>query len=578
MSCSVRTALLLILLLLDISCAADYIPFTPCPLLGPRFPIPKYTSESAIVREGTQNLTDALNSYVAAGDGDFGSITPNITSFSITLFSVDKPNSTDPYFYEYHHSSQTNTKVDVRVIYPVGDLTTLFTVWLFLIEAGEEYWSDPVSKWLPELASSFGSETTNLKYWDSVTLGDLAAHLGGIGRYSPDQDFLDPELAIFFQEHQNTKKYPCETRSGSCDRAQFLSYIGKRTPVFGPARTPIFSNTGFILLAYALENIKNRPFNEMLTSSILAPLNMSDSALNTAPKNSSSTSFNRSTGASNVLLEIEAPYNGLFSSVSDISVALRAMFSSQLIDPSVTNRWLKPVAHTSNRANSVGRPWEIFSLTVKGPSPVIPVHQVRGNIDLYSSHVGLVPDYNVGFVVMGTDSVKNPDFNAIVDMISVAMIPALEKNAIVQATQAFSGTYSAKSGDGQNTTVSLTIAQAIDSSPGLTLTKFTSGSQDLRTVYAQLQDIRPENLSIRLYLAYQADDTAQGSSVAFRAVFQDMSALADACTPTCETWRYVDKMQYKGVALDEFVFKTGGDEAVDVEVKALQLQLKKHLD
>ncbi|CAO2652137.1 Nn.00g004200.m01.CDS01 [Neocucurbitaria sp. VM-36] len=570
------TASLLPLLSWIGSIAAQNADFAPCSLLGPRFPIPRNTIASPIIQSGLLNLTAALDAYISTGDGEFGPITPNTTSFSIALFSIDESNSTKPFMYEYHHTTESVAMVDADSVYRVGDLTTLFTTWLFLIEAGEEYWPDPVSKWVPELRSNTSmTETIGRVNWDSVTLGDLAAHLGGIGQYNPDQKPLDPELAALIQAYKNDESSPCATESKICGRTEFLNYFNEHAPVFAPASTPIFSNAGFIILAYALETIKGRSFNEMLTSSILVPLNMSSSYLLHAPTNHSIIPSDPATSGWSEPLEVEAAFNGLYSSTSDVSAALRAIISSHLLDPAITNRWLKPITHTSNRANSVGRPWEIYSLTVNGASPVIPVYQVRGNVGLYSSHVGLVPDYGVGFVVLGADSEKVPDLNAYADLISVALIPALEENAIVQASQVFAGTYSAKKEGKLNEKVSLSIAQATDSSPGMALVSFTSGSQDIRAAYARLLDIEPVNLSLRIYPTDLVEASEQGIRMGFRAIAQDMSELTDAGTPTCDTWRNVDRLQLKGAALDKFVFDLREDEVVGVEMRALGLQLTK---
>lgn len=448
----------------------------------------------------------------------------------------------------------------------------MFTVWLFLIEVGEEHWSDPVSRWIPELCTE--SITTN--HWDEITLGDLAGHLGGIGRYSRSEEQLDSIFAPYLQGEGNNTESACEMGLGDCDRAQFLSFVRKHAPVFGSASTPIFSNTGFIVLAYALEHISRRSFSDMLDSRVLRPLNMTSTSLLQPHANQSIPFFSPSTLPSH-----EAPFNGLLSSIHDLCTALRAILSSHLLTPAVTNRWLKPVSHTSNRANSVGRPWEIFSLLVDTrPSPVIPVYQVRGNVDAYTSHIGLVPDYGVGFAIVAIDGTGNADMNAIADVLAVAMIPALEENAIMQASRALSGTYSAvEVGEGENkTTVKLTVAKAVDSSAGLSISNFTLGGEDLRAVYARLQGIEPQNLSMRLYPTDLVQETEMGTNMAFRAVFQDMAALADAGTPTCETWRYVDKLQYRGVALDEFVFEMKGDDAVGVEVSALQMRLRRTVE
>ncbi|KAF2789298.1 beta-lactamase/transpeptidase-like protein [Melanomma pulvis-pyrius CBS 109.77] len=547
------------LLLFSATSAAQDAPFSACPLLGPRFPILPSTATSSIIQQGLQNLTTAFDDYMLTGTGDFGLITPNTTSFSIALFSTETSNSSNPFLYEYHHtaltlknSSKGVKAVDANSVYRTGDLTTLFTIWLFLIEAGEQYWEDPVSKWVPELASNTSLVTSiSQVQWDKVTLGDLAANLGGIGRFSPTSDAQDSNLASLLEQ------------LGSSNASS-------------PCTTPIFSNAGSIILAYALESIRGQPFPKLFNDSIVNPLNMSNTSfLEPASSDYGVIPSTRLNSGWTDPLAIEAAFNGIYSSLADISIAFRAILSSQLLDEAVTQRWLKPVSLTSNQVNSIGRPWEIYSLTLGGPSPVIPIYQVRGNIGLYSSHVGLVPDYGVGFVILGADSESNPDMNAYADLISVAMIPALEKNAIVQASTAFSGTYTSVNSSDNTTTASLTIAQATDSTSGISLTNLTSGGTDIRAIYAKLNDIEPPNLSFRLYPTDLVSETDDTTRMAFRAIFQDVTELGDAGTPTCDTWRSVDALQLNGVGMDEFVFDMINGEVVGVEVPALGLKLGK---
>jgi hypothetical protein len=64
--------------------------------------------------------------------------------------------------------------------------------------------------------------------------------------------------------------------------------------------------------------------------------------------------------------------------------------------------------------------------------------------------------------------------------------------------------------------------------------------------------------------------------MAFRAVFQDMTELADADTPTCVSWLDLDKLRYGDRALDEFIFELDSKgKAVSVEVPALQVTLER---
>lgn len=491
-------------------------------------------------------------------NGTFGPIS-STTSFSITLFSIEEDISKQPFLYEYHHTAPSlangtvgTARTNASSVYEIGDLTTLFTTWLFLIEAGEQRWADPVVKWFPELVKSAKIEGSEFAVdWDIVTLGDLASHLGGVGWYAPSDN--SSELSSLLETlhlGNSTGVASCDGKRSTCDRAEFLADFGSRDAVFAPASTPTFSNAAFIILAYALESMTEQNYTELIHRSILAPLSLDQTAY--LPRT------------------IEGPFNGLVSTPHDLSIALTHLMRSTLLPQSTTSRWLKPTSHTSNLVNSVGRPWEIYSLTATPISPIIPVYQVRGNKGVYASHIGLVPYYGAGFVILASDSISgSPELNAHADILASEIVPVLEKTAIMQASAAFAGTYISAS----PTNVTLVVAQAKDSKPGLSVSHFRSGDKDVRAAYAKLNGIAPENPS---FLLYPSDVGHRGQKQVFRASFQDMTALADAGTPTCETWRDVNRLQISSVGLDEFVFEMEDGEAISLVLPAFGSgQLKK---
>jgi CubicO group peptidase (beta-lactamase class C family) len=63
-------------------------------------------------------------------------------------------------------------------------ISKLFTVYLFLIEVGDIHFSDPVTKWVPELkaAAKAPSDAVSRVDWNAITLGNLASQMSGIGR------------------------------------------------------------------------------------------------------------------------------------------------------------------------------------------------------------------------------------------------------------------------------------------------------------------------------------------------------------------------------------------------------------
>lgn len=190
---------------------------------------------------------------------------------------------------------------------------------------------------------------------------------------------------------------------------------------------------------------------------------------------------------------------------------------------------------------------------------------------LYSSYLGLVPDFGVGFAILSADNEAPADLNAHADIIGDVVLEALMKTAIEQAAENFGGAYKASK-------INSSIAVGYDHLPGLYIQEFVSNGTDFRATLAGIVGVaKPADLSIRLYPTQLVEDSGSGSRQAFRAVFQDMTELADNGTPTCVSWLDLDRLQYGGRGLDEFIFSLDqSGHAVSVELPALQVSLKKN--
>lgn len=157
-----------------------------CPILGPDFPAPQAISASVLLSNAASSFSKVLSSSIASNVG-------NDIAFSISLFSVDE----DELLFQYHHSPLVPPKtgvleVDADSIYRAGSLTKVFSVWTFLIEVGDSYFSEPITKYVPELAAAdTQSNNSSVIYddvdsvrWEDVTIGALASQMAGIARDS----------------------------------------------------------------------------------------------------------------------------------------------------------------------------------------------------------------------------------------------------------------------------------------------------------------------------------------------------------------------------------------------------------
>ena len=168
--------------------------FLSCPLEGPQFPPPQNLPSDSTVQSALASLQSKLQSLSSSANGTLDPL----TSFSIEAFSTQ---STSPLF-QFHHAgssvkaSSTGIKNITRdSIYRIGSVSKLVTVYLFLIEAGDSYFSQPITKFVPELAAAAAAQNSSsggvqqgnsnvldATQWEQITLGALASHMAGIQR------------------------------------------------------------------------------------------------------------------------------------------------------------------------------------------------------------------------------------------------------------------------------------------------------------------------------------------------------------------------------------------------------------
>lgn len=158
-------------------------------------------------------------------------------------------------------------------------------------------------------------------------------------------------------------------------------------------------------------------------------------------------------------------------------------------------------------------------------------------------------------------------------------MPQIDRLARAQANVTLAGSYTATNED--NTTSHLTLTSS--EFPGLKITTVEVNNTNYLDIIAKKANIsKPSDLDFRLYPTNLETESIQDTSSgnedhdktkhrAFCAVTQDMSALADAGTPTCDSWQTVDVWEREGLPLDEFVFELREEDGIAVAVRAVGL-------
>ncbi|KAI0910865.1 beta-lactamase/transpeptidase-like protein [Ustulina deusta] len=515
-----------------------------CPLEGPAFPKPLQIAESEAMKVAVSNLTETFKGITDSAES---------YSFALEVFSAHDP---DPIFSVLHTApklAELNTTgvktVDDNTVFRLGSLTKIYSMYLFLINAGDKLWNEPITSYVPELQALMNySDPVAHTAWEKVTIGGLATQMTGIPRDYYVLQYGFPPLST--QEQPPCGDFP------TCDREQFFSGIEQFYPSLPPFTTPAYSNVAFQLLGYALETIMGKPFESLLEETVLKPLGLNNTFLR-APDHSRGIIPGDPdlTGWSFDLGEAAAAGN-IYTSVGDLSEIGRAILSYKLLDPVVTRRWLKPFSFSTDPHASVGAPWGARRINVAGqPYRWITAFNKAGRIGDYSSVLAIIPDYDIGIsVLLAGELPPNANFN-LLDIVGEVLIPAVEDAARAEAEATYSGHYAFA--DTRRLNSSMTIET--DDQPGLSVSQWISNGTDFAWTSTVLQNgYFPLTPRIRLYPTGLEGQSPNGRKrVVFKAVFEDADAPSKATamfSTDCATWINVASVIYGSAAMDELIF------------------------
>lgn len=152
------------------------------------------------------------------------------------------------------------TPITSESLFNLASVGKAFTATLLAqaLKRGEVSLDDPVAKYVTELQA--GGDIRK------VTLGMLASHTSGLTR-SPQQ---------YEPWHRGPYTLP-----------DFIRYLNawKADEAHQPGKQNIYSNTGFVLLALALQRRFDQPMAQLMQARLLAPLGMTSTALPVARAN-----------------------------------------------------------------------------------------------------------------------------------------------------------------------------------------------------------------------------------------------------------------------------------------------------
>ncbi|KAL6252772.1 hypothetical protein RBB50_000491 [Rhinocladiella similis] len=515
-----------------------------------------------------QQATDAINQLIATGNNTYGAFDNQGTSFSASVFDL----TSNEYLFEFHfeapglNGSYTKGKLSENTIYRTGSLGKLLTIYNWLVDIGDEVYLDPITKYVPELEAAAKSYKNPLlsTNWSEVTVGSLASQISGIGRdfHLGDlaiQSFQSPPVSNVVDQDGypplgNESIIGCNSYGDSlppCTRAQFLQGVIEHPPVFPSYATPSYSNLAYAILGLAYENITGKSISDgmrdlyndklgMTSTTPTAPGNGSDAII---PRNDSYAIFTYDIG-------IQRPAGGQYTSTKYLKTWGQAILSHKLLPGFVTRRWMKPTTFTSQWEAAVGAPWEIYRYTIPADaiinaSRIVDTYTKSGDIGVYSTAFGLVPDYNLGFTVLAAGDHPNSQVAPVRGTIVDIFYKAAEAAAKEQARRAFTGTF-------RSTDRNSSITLAVDGGAGVKVQQWTSNGTDFLTqeYLANYHDFRlfPTELSTEAdgltYYKYHLDTFINPDGEPF---------TGDPWAEYNDYWIQIDSNIYDNLSTDAFV-------------------------
>lgn len=102
----------------------------------------------------------------------------------------------------------------------------------------------------------------------AVTVGDLMSHRGGVRPYTR----IAPRQTPVLFEGKGT---------GRDQRATFIDFLLKESPIAKPGTRYEYSNAGYALLGHIAERLSDRPFEQLIQDEVFAPLGMGSALVGT---------------------------------------------------------------------------------------------------------------------------------------------------------------------------------------------------------------------------------------------------------------------------------------------------------
>lgn len=262
---------------------------------------------------------------------------------------------------EWEQNNAANTK------HRLGSITKQFTAMLILqlAEKGDLDLHKPISTYLPDYPKKVGQV---------VTAHNLLTHSAGIPNYTA--------IPSFIQSYSMDAFSPVE----------FLDFFKDLDLEFEPGTQFNYSNSGYFLLGYLLEELTDMSYEDLLIQRIFEPLGMK----NTGYDSHSAIIRNRAVGyeksrrsyINSRYLDMSVPFaaGSMYSTTEDLAIWDAALYTTKLLNEKYMNLFLAPHQETEE-GFFYGYGWGHGDLPIGTSSDLATVISHDGGINGFNTRI-----------------------------------------------------------------------------------------------------------------------------------------------------------------------------------------------
>jgi CubicO group peptidase (beta-lactamase class C family) len=257
-------------------------------------------------------------------------------------------------------------------IFQLGSITKQFTsaVILKLQEEKKLSTSDHLSKYFPGYPKG-----------DSITIAELLTHTSGIYNYTNDTSFMANEI----------------TKPAS--REKMMALFEDKPLDFSPGTSWNYSNSGYSLLGYIIEQVTKQPYEQAVRKYIFTPLHMTHSGfdfthLKSADKTTGYSQLNDNEAKTAPIVDSTVSFSAgaIYSTTGDLYLWHKALENNTVLSKSQQEKAYTPVR------NNYGYGWGIDS--IEGKRRV----GHGGGIPGYITNESRVPEDDIDIVLLSNAS------------------------------------------------------------------------------------------------------------------------------------------------------------------------------